>query len=203
MDNVRNKWNRRWLEQAAEPIAVDPWLIRVRPLLPATGRALDLACGRGGNALYLAAEGFSVTAIDISEEALAQLAREAAHRKVAIQTRCQDLEAGLRLPARAFDLAIDFFYLHRPLLGLLRQAVRPGGVAVLRTFSLAGSFPGAPRNPEFALRPGELLKIFDGWDILMHEEGLEPSERGDSLAGVVARRPLPVGDGAETCGRPV
>jgi serine/threonine protein kinase len=80
--------------------------------------------------------------------------------------------------------------LHRPLLPQLLQAVRPGGVAVLRTFSSAGAFAGGPGNPAFVLRPGELLEIFAGWDILLHEEGIEPSRKGGALAGIVARRPL-------------
>jgi len=188
MDDSRENWDRRWREKAAEPFDPDPWLVRVRPLLPAAGRALDLACGRGGNALFLAAQGFSVSALDASAEALAQLGREAARRGLVVQTRCVDLEAGLRLPVQAFDLVLDFFFLHRPLLPQLRRAVRPGGVAVLRTFSLAGPFPGVRRNPDFTLRPGELPEVFDGWEILLHEEGLEPSPRGGSLAGIVARR---------------
>jgi len=190
MDSIRHKWNRRWRERATDPIVPDPWLVKVRPLLPTAGQALDLACGRGGNALFLAEQGFSVTALDIAEEALAQLADEAARRGLTLQTRRADLEADLRLPAKAFELVLDFFYLHRPLLPQLLATVRPGGMAVLRTFSLAGPFPGAPSNPEFALRPGELPELFTGWEILLHEEGLEPSKKGGSLAGIVARRPV-------------
>jgi SAM-dependent methyltransferase len=133
----------------------------------------------------------SVTALDVSEEALAQLAAEAARRNLPVETRRVDLEAVPQLPVAAYDLVIEFFYLHRPLLPQVLDAVRPGGVAVLRTFSRAGSFPGGPENPDFVLRPGELLEIFAGWEILLHEEGMEPSRKGGSLAGVVARRPKP------------
>lgn len=188
MNDSRTIWNHRWREKAADPWQPDPWLIRIRPLLPC-GRVLDIACGRGRNALFLAEQGMSVTAVDISEEALEQLTREAARRNLPVEARRLDLETDPHLPADAFDLVLDFFYLHRPLLPSLRQAVRPGGVAVLRTFSRAGSFPGGPENPDFVLHPGELLKIFTGWEILLHEEGMEPSRKGGSLAGIVARRP--------------
>jgi len=200
MDEIRDKWNRRWREQAAEPIEPDPWLLRVRPFLPTGGEALDLACGRGGNALFLATEGFSVTAFDISQEALAQLEAEAARRGLRLQTRRADLEAGVHLPKRSFELVLSFFYLHRPLLPQLLSAVRPGGVAVMRTFSRAGSFPGGPGNPEFVLRPGELPALFAGWEILLHEEGFEPSKKGGSLAGIVARRPVDAELRQEQCG---
>ena len=118
-----------------------------------------------------------------------QLGREAALSNLRVETRRVDLEADPELPQETFDLVIDFFYLHQPLLPLLRRAVRPGGVAVLRSFSSAGPFPGGPKNPQFVLQPGELPEIFAGWEILQHEEGVEPSAKGGSLAGIVVRRP--------------
>lgn len=188
MKDSRTTWNDRWRDKTDDPWEPDPWLLKVRPLLPG-GRVLDIACGRGRNTLFLAEQGMSVTAIDVSEEALGQLASEAARRTLPVETRRVDLEADPLLPGPVFDVVLDFFYLHRPILPQLLQAVRPGGVAVLRTFSSAGSFPGGPDNPDFVLNPGELLEIFTGWEVLLHEEGIEPSRKGGSLAGIVARRP--------------
>jgi tellurite methyltransferase len=188
MNDAHDKWNKRWQEKAENSFEPDPWLLKVFPLLPG-GRALDLASGRGRNALFLAEQGISVMALDISEEALAQLSSEAARRRLAVETRQVDMETDPQLPKETFDVVLDFFYLHRPVLAQLREAVKPGGIAVLRTFSSAGSFPGGPENPDFVLQPGELLEIFAGWEILVHEEGVEPSRKGGSLAGIVARRP--------------
>lgn len=190
MNDLQDKWDARWRDKAADlDWQADPWLRRVLPLLP-PGRTLDVACGSGRNAIFLAEHGFAVTAIDLSPKGLALLDREAARRGLAIDTRQVDLETNPLLPAGPFDLVIDFFYLHRPLLPQLRALLRPGGMMVLRTFSCAGSFPGGPDNPAFVLTPGELLAIFADWEILVHEEGLEPSHKGGSLAGIVARRPL-------------
>lgn len=189
MNDLKDKWNARWRDKAADlHWQADPWLQRVLPLLP-PGRALDVACGSGRNALFLAEHGFQVTAIDLAQEALDLLDREAARRGLTIDTQLVNLEATPRLPPGPFDLVIDFFYLHRPLLPLLCERLRPGGLLVLRTFSCAGPFPGGPGNPDFVLNPGELPALFDGWEILVHEEGLEPSHKGGSLAGIVARRP--------------
>jgi SAM-dependent methyltransferase len=189
MSDKRTKWDNRWREKAGHPCEPDGWLLRARDLLPA-GKALDVACGQGRNALYLAEQGMSVTAIDLSEEALEQLRNEAAARNLDIRTCRVDLESDPRLPGEGFDLVTIFFYLYRPLLPLLRNAVRPGGIMVMRSLSSAGPFPGGPGNPDFVLHPGELLGIFADWEILLHEEGLEPSRRGGSVAGIVARRPL-------------
>jgi SAM-dependent methyltransferase len=182
-------WNARWRAKADQPFSVDPWLLAAAPLLPDTGRALDLACGRGRHALFLAERGLAVTALDRSAEALAQLRAEATLRKLSIATRQVDLEVEPRLPADAFDLVLLIFYLQRSLLPQLKNAVRPGGIALVRTFSSAGPFAGGPANPDFVLRPGELLEIFADWEVLRHEEGLEPSRKGGSVAGIVARRP--------------
>jgi SAM-dependent methyltransferase len=188
-DDQKQDWNARWRAKAADADwQADPWLQRVMPLLR-PGRTLDVACGSGRNAIFLAERGFAVTAIDLAPEALMLLDQEASRRGLAIDTRLVDLEANPLLPAGPFDLVIDFFYLHRPLLPLLRELVQPGGLMVLRTFSCAGPFPGGSGNPDFVLNPGELLELFQSWDILCHEEGLEPSHKGGSLAGIVARRP--------------
>jgi 2-polyprenyl-3-methyl-5-hydroxy-6-metoxy-1,4-benzoquinol methylase len=189
MNETQSKWNERWREKAStSKWQVDVWLQKVRPLLP-EGRALDVACGVGRNALFLAEQQFAVTAIDISDEALVQLRHEAHSRDLSIETDRVDLEASPVLPKGPFDLVLVLFYLHRPLLPLLRELVRPGGVIALRTFSSAGPFSGGPDNPDIVLRPGELLELFADWEVLSHEEGLEPSRKGGSVAGIVARRP--------------
>jgi SAM-dependent methyltransferase len=182
------EWDHRWRDKAGDPLRPDPWLIKILPLLPA-GKVLDIACGRGRNALFLAERGHSVHAIDYSEEGLAVLRAEAAARRCDIRTEKMDLENAPPLAAAGYEIVIDFFYLQRALFPALKRALRPGGVLVVRTFSSAGHFPGGPRHKEFVLAPGELLEILSDWDILLHEEGIEPSSKGGSLAGIVARRP--------------
>lgn len=189
MDSSTVDWNQKWRERAAEELVPDPWLQRVLPLLPA-GRALDLGCGRGRNALYLAERGYAVTALDASAEGLALLQQQAGKRGLPISLRRQDLEAEPLLPLSAFELVTVFFYLQRSLFPAIKAALVPGGVAVVRTFSAAGDFPGGPRRREFILHPGELLEMFAGWEILLHEEGVEASRKGGALAGIVARKPF-------------
>lgn len=187
---MADDWNNIWRERAANDLQPDPWLCRVLPLLPA-GRVLDVACGRGRNALLMAERGYAVTAVDASEEALAQLAGEARRRDLPIALQRQDLEQHPHLELEPFEVVLQFFYLQRSLVPELRRLVKPGGVAVLRTFSRAGDFPGGPGNPDFSLEVGELPDLFPGWEVLIHEEGLDQACRGGGLAGIVARRPCP------------
>ncbi|MEZ4484481.1 MAG: methyltransferase domain-containing protein [Syntrophotaleaceae bacterium] len=195
---MANDWNLIWRQRRQKPLICDPWLQRVLPLLP-PGRALDIACGRGRNALLLAEAGYAVSAVDASPQALAQLSEEARRRGLVIDTALQDLEQAPRLPVAAFDLVLQFFYLQRSLFEALRGAVRPGGVAVVRTFSHAGDFANGPGNPDYVLEVGELLRVFAGWEILLHEEGLDEAERGGGLAGIVARKPTTAREGGAPC----
>ncbi len=192
MNDSQSKWNARWREKAVtgkwQP---DPWLERIRSLLP-QGTALDVACGMGRNSIYLAEQGLAVTSVDISPVALDLLNQEALRRNLQIETLQLDLEGDQEepvLPVGPYDLLLNFFYLHRPLLSQELTRVRPGGVAAVRTFSRAGSDQFGPIRQEISLREGELLEIFAGWEVLLHEEGLEPSVKGGSLVGIVARRP--------------
>ncbi len=187
-DDPQEKWNHRWRQRRDDEIAADAWLLDLIDLLP-VGSGLDLACGRGRNTLELARRGFAMTAIDYAAEALAQLRASATQEGLRITCLNCDLEkAPPQFPA-AFDLVLCFFYLHRPLLPWLLKQVRPGGLVMLRTFSHAGHFPPGEIDERFVLQPGELLSIFAHWQVLRHEEGLEPSRKGGSLAGILARKP--------------
>lgn len=188
----REKWDQRWQEKAQAPESQpDDWLLRVLPYLPERGAALDLACGMGRNALSLAQVGYQVTAVDFSQVAIDVLRVAAARESLPVDAICADIEApDYWFPQGPYDLALQFYYLYRPLLPLLQNAVRPGGYVVIRTFSQAGEERFGPVNKEISLLPGELLKLFSGWEVLLYEEGLEPSRKGGSLAGVLARKQI-------------
>ncbi len=186
----KKKWDQRWQEKASSPVwQPDDWLMRTLPNLPDSGTALDLACGIGRNALCLAKRGYQVTAVDFSEVALDLLRKEVKRSKLHIDPIQADLEAAdFLFPQGHFDVVLQFYYLYRPLLPSLLEAVRPGGLAIIRTFSRAGEDRFGSVNREISLAPGELLRLFAGWDILLYEEGLEPSRKGGSLAGIFARK---------------
>ena len=188
----QGKWNQRWQEKSSSAEwQPDNWLQRTLPYLPDSGTALDLACGIGRNALCLANQGYRVTAVDFSEVALDLLRKKALSCKGHIDLIQADLEATeFPFPPEHFDLVLQFYYLYRPLLPSLLETVRPGGLAMIRTFSRAGEERFGAVNKEISLAPGELLHLFTGWDILLYEEGLEPSRKGGSLAGIFARKTI-------------
>jgi len=164
------------------------WLIDNRQLLPRAGTALDAACGRGRHALWLAAQGFRVLAVDRDGRALDDLEATARRRGLSeVATAVLDLESsGSVLPADAFDVIVAVHYLHRALFPRLIDALRPGGVLVYETFTTAQAVRGKPTNPDFLLLPGELLRLIQPLVVLASREG---EFGGRDVASVVARKP--------------
>lgn len=165
------------------------WLSSHEPLLPppAAGPVLDLACGSGRAAVWLAERGYRVTGIDWQEEALQLGQRLAASRAVTVDFRRGDLREAAAVPLGPWAAVLNFRFLQRDLLARFAQLVQPGGVVFVRTFRTAPGYDGHPRA-RFRLASGELLRCFPRgmWEVLAHEAGHDPDRR--PAAGIVARR---------------
>src|SRR5688500_2944669 len=148
------------------------WLIVHRDRLPASGRALDVACGRGRNAVWLAQQGFSTTAIDREPSAVAALEARARREGLPLTALALDLEGGgVTLGDAVYDVVVVVHYLHRPLVPAILAALRPGGVLVYETFTTAQAARGRPTNPAFLLEPGELPRLVAPLQIVAAREG--------------------------------
>ena len=189
VDGVRGAVGVR-IERMRPATALEPapaqFLKDSLPLLP-PGRALDIACGRGRNTLYLAAHGFTVDAVDRDEQALGDLKAAAAqHGLTSIAVRAMELEDAARppeLPTAGYDLILGFFYLHRPLFPALRQALKPGGVLVYETFLVDNHLRRQhPRRREYCLEHNELLDLAHGLRILRYDEGEHADAQGSGTA---------------------
>ncbi|HYS54600.1 MAG TPA: methyltransferase domain-containing protein [Thermoanaerobaculia bacterium] len=135
--------------------------------LSAPGRALDLACGRGRNAIYLAEKGWSVVAADITAQ----------FTDPRIDLRLLDLEGEKPLPfdSNTFDMVCIIHFLWRPLFPEVRRLVRSGGVVVSAIHTVRSTM-----NPKYTVAMGELRSLFADWEILV--------DREDEIAEIVARR---------------
>ncbi len=186
-------WDERYRTDEAVPErGPAAFLVEHRRLLPARGKALDVAMGTGRNALYLASLGYEVTGIDVSGVAVARCREEASRRSLRIEAVRADLES-YALPRAAYDVVVDFYYLQRDLAPQIEAALRPGGVLVFESFTTEQRrFGWGPQQEEFLLRPGELRSLFPGLEELAYREGVAESESGrgpKAVAGLVARKP--------------
>jgi SAM-dependent methyltransferase len=188
-DIDRQKWNQRYLagayaERTSPSEILAGWLDR----LPA-GRALDVACGAGRNALFLAQHGYGVDAVDIAGVALARAAARAAASHLAVNWLERDLDQGLGLPG-PYQLIVMIRYVNRPVLRQALDLLAPGGCLVCEQHLLSDAGVVGPTGERFRVQPGELAAACSDMTILHAWEGLEadPDGRIVAVARVVARR---------------
>ena len=185
-------------EAAEAPAGI---LTELWPLLPA-GAALDLACGRGRNALFLAEHGRHVTAVDWSGAALDILEERAKTLKIPVRRmrRMDDAKAPTRagidllqadleavaLPANRYSVILCVRYLQRSLFPQICRALRPGGMLLFETYTKAQlDFSGGPRDPAHLLNTGELRRAFPELEVVFYRE--LRAEQG--IASLAARKP--------------
>lgn len=135
-----------------------PWVTRWADRVPARGRVLDLACGKGRHARWFAARGHPVEAVDRDSAKLALLSGVPG-----IRTRCADLEdRPWPFVGERFAGIVVVNYLHRPLFPHLIEALTPEGILIYETFAEGNERYGRPTNPAFLLKQGELLELVRG-----------------------------------------
>ena len=154
----------------------------------APGRALDIATGKGRNALFLAEQGFDVVAIDISAVALDAARDRANARSLRVSWLQEDLES-LTLPDDFYDLILSFNYLQRSLIPQIKTALKPGGYVIFDTYLVDQQAIGHPKNPAYLLDHNELLEYFREFRVFYYREG-KITERGLAAfrAGILAQK---------------
>lgn len=168
----RQRWNRKWSERA-DAGEVNP-LLRQYPELLSAGLALDLACGRGQNAIWLARHGYQVVGVDISQVALRAAHEESQRQGVGERTLFVQVDLDRwRPPPNSFDLIAIFRFLDRDLYAPVQASLRPGGLLFYETRhqGVRKRLPDA--NPTYLLQRGELRAIFAHWQLLLDQEGPE------------------------------
>lgn len=184
----RKKWNDRYRTGAyQERDRPSEFLTRWLPQI-SSGRALDVACGAGRNALYLAEAGFTVDAVDVSGEGLARAKASACDRGITVNWIELDLDTGIPGDDR-YDLILMIRYVNPTLLRSLTERLRPGGYLLCEEHLVTTAEVIGPENPRFRVQPGELEKAASQMHVVFCEETLhaDPDGRSVALARLVAR----------------
>ena len=165
------------------PPPISPFLVTHCHNIP-RGKVLDLACGSGRHALYLAGKGYEVVGIDRNPEALAALSQAArTHHLSNITVRELDLEVDETHPpslgVNAFDGIMVSYYLYRPIFPSMITALKPGGILIYETFLIDNHHQFQhPRRKEFCLEHNELFHLIRGLRVLHYEEGQHQDHLG-------------------------
>ncbi|HEX8070339.1 MAG TPA: methyltransferase domain-containing protein [Pyrinomonadaceae bacterium] len=174
-------WDERYGRGEYATLEPNPLLVRfcaefapardgAQPGADAPRRALDLACGAGRHALYLAARGWQVTAVDASRVGVELTAARARERGLVLDARVADLERGeFPIAPDAYDLICDLYYLQRDLFPAIRAGLCPGG-ALVAAIHIRDETAEPHGNPDFLLRPGELRALFADWHVAHYHE---------------------------------
>ncbi len=181
----RKKWDSRY---GARPIYDIPgpraWLVDHATMLK-QGRALDLACGTGRNALFVAQQGYVVDAIDISMEALTRLLGKARRLGVPVNPIQADLDTFV-LPKSTYDLVMVFYFLNRKIFPAIVESLKSGGILIYETFNTHFLSVKPDIEPIYLLSSGELCRSFPELEILDYREDVSD---WNSVSSMVARKP--------------
>lgn len=189
----RRKWDERFARgqyagRTHASALLSDWLDALPP-----GRALDVACGAGRNAIHLAAAGYDVDAVDISTAGLERGAQTARARRVDVCWHAADLDAepvGSSLPEGEYDLIAVMRYVNLPLLEHLATRLRPGGYLVTEQHLRTRRDVVGPRNPDYRVGANALLAAASTLRVVWYREGLvtDPDDRPAALAQLIACR---------------
>ena len=183
----RDKWNQRYAEDCYRknnPVTlVEDWLAR----LP-VGRALDVACGAGRNAIFLAQAGYQVDAVDISHEGLKLARQQADNQGLCINWIEQDLEQSYQFDTD-YDLILVMWYVNLELITRLCDCLAPGGYLLCEEHLITDQQVIGPTNSNYRVAPGDLPEAVSRLDILLYQESIEMTPEGEQVASarVVAK----------------
>lgn len=149
----KQKWDKKYTQMEALMQPRPPSAFMCKQIAAiAGGKAIDIACGTGRNALYLAQEGFEVDAVDISAVALNALKKQVDSRAIV----CIEADLDTYAFNSAYDLAVICNFLDRALITRALQALNPSGVLVIETFMHHEENEKSNSNPDYLLKPKEL-----------------------------------------------
>jgi len=180
----RERWDKKYKNNHPIPSKIAKVVENYSQL--AKGRkALDIACGTGRNAKFLAGQGFEVDALDISPVAL-----ESLKNIDNIKTKEVDFDS-CRLKENAYDLIVCTYYLNRSLFPQIEKALKEDGLFIFETFMHHPDNTKVPSNRSFLLEDGELEITFDDrYDLLHLHEFMDDIAFGERAmkASMVARK---------------
>jgi SAM-dependent methyltransferase len=176
----RDKWDQRYTEDSynrKNPVTlVADWLAQIP-----VGRALDVACGAGRNAIFLAQAGYRVDAIDISPEGLKLARKEAVSLGLDINWIEHDLDQPCPFDTD-YALILVLWFVNLELVTRLCGCLAPGGYLLCEEHLITDEDVIGPKNPNYRVAPGALREAVSRLEVLHYEESVEPIPEGGQVA---------------------
>ena len=190
MSSQANKWDAIYADQQCDLLSAAEVVEQNIHLLPASGVALDMACGLGANAIRLAMHGLNVHAWDVSSVALEKINQYSQQHGLGIVTKNKDVENNPP-NENSYNVVVVSNFLYRPILNSICNSLKQDGLLFYQTFTTQKVESIGPTNPDYLLNRNELLAACSDMEILVYrEEGLQGNvARGwRNQAMIVAKR---------------
>jgi tellurite methyltransferase len=181
----KEKWDKRYADSSTERGPAP--LLRDNAHLLSKGKALDVAMGPGGNAFFLAGRGYEVTGVDISTVAVTRVRECAEKNGLLIRAVEADL-AQFPIGEDAYDIIVNFYYLDRSLIPKLKTGLAKNGIIFFETYTTEQRQFGGPSNPDYLLKPNELLLLFLDFFIIFYHERIVPGDEPHAIASLIAQK---------------
>jgi len=169
MSDIAAKWDQIYSQRQLDEQSVSVVLSQNAHLLPASGIALDLACGMGADSLFLAQKGLKVTSWDCSSVAISGLRKKADEKNVAIDAQIRDVIA--HPPSKhSVDIMVVSHFLVRNMAEQITDALKPHGLLFYQTFCRTKVSEQGPKNRDYLLEDNELLRLFSALKLRVYRE---------------------------------
>jgi SAM-dependent methyltransferase len=166
-------WDERYRQDGDTIKEPARFLVEQLDRLP-RGRALDLAAGSGRNALFLAAHGYPTDAVDASQVAVDKLSAISLRQSLPIISTTADLP-DYQIAKNTYAVILNFYFLERRLFLSIKEGLIDGGMLLFETYTVEQARFGRPQNPDFLLKPNELLHSFSDLHIIYYHERIDRS----------------------------
>ncbi len=182
----KQKWDDKYRSNCAPGEPAE--LLRNYAHLLKGGTALDVAMGMGRNAVFLAQHGFSVDGVDISSVAIHHVRQFAKKNHLAIHAIEADLTR-YHIPENKYDVIVNCYYLERSLIPQLKRGLKKDGLIFFETYTNEQASFGGILNPDYLLKPNELLDNFLDFFIIFYHERIDTQlQQQKAIASLVAQK---------------
>lgn len=184
---TQKTWDEKYTSACDPSGKPSPFLEENIHRLP-RGKALDLAMGSGSNALFLATHGYAVDALDYSAVAVDTVRSFAQKKSLPVHVTQTDL-THYQIPEDTYDVIVNFYFLERRLAPRITKGLTKGGMLLFETYTTEQSHYGRPHNPDYLLKPNELLHSFIDLHIIYYYERVVTSpEEKKAIASLLAQK---------------
>jgi SAM-dependent methyltransferase len=182
MDN--KEWEEKYKSKTSTDTADTADLLLENRHLLSSGKALDIAMGAGQNALFLASLGCDVIGVDYSASAVS-LALEQAKKQGGRLTALKADILKYNIKEDCFDIILNFYFLERSLIPKIKKGLKKNGLVIFETYTADQARFGHPKNPDYLLKPNELLSFFLDFFIIYYHERIDETK---AIASLIAQK---------------